>query len=391
MNLKKIIYHNLAFKIASVILAILLWLYIYFVFGAKTTKTATIKIQVEGLQPSYEVTLSQDDIQVTFSAPIQQIEQIEKNIRASLDLSSIGPGKYSKKPKLILPKDTTILLQSPSEIEVNVESIITKEFNIKPSLKGKIQPGISLGEVTLNPGKISLKGTATILQNITVVVDIDITNATSDLDGYAEIKIMNTKNEEITSIPVPSKAVRFHVPILSTEIVKTVPIIPNFIGSSPSAILSFLLNPAMVTIKGNAKELESIHSINTLPIDLSLVKSDAIVDIGLIFPTGVKKTKPEEKVTATIKTEEIITKVIPNLKIQVRNNLFHTIILSSDLCQITVIGRKSLIEKLSIPTIFIDLKNTTKGSHEFLLENTQIPEGIILQINPKKIEVKILD
>jgi len=391
MNLKKTIYNNLAFKIVAVLLAILLWLYVYFVFGAKTTKTASIKIQVEGLNPAYEVSLSQDNVQVTFSAPIQQIEQIEKSIRATMDLSNIGPGKFNKKPKIVTPKDTTILLQSPAEIEVNVESIMTKEFTIKPSFKGKIQPGTTLGEIDLKPSKLSLKGTATLLKDISVVVEIDVSNAVSDLFGYAEVKIFNLKNEEIKTIPIPSKAVYFHIPILSTDIVKTVPIIPDFIGSAPYAILSFSINPTMITLKGNAKDLETIQSIKTKPIDLSLINENSTMEVNLVLPTGVKQEKIDEMIVISLKTEPIITRTIPNVTIQLKNNSFASVLMAFEQCQVTLIGRKSLIEKMTIPSIFVDLKNATIGTKEYVLQSSELPLGIFLQVTPKKMEIKILD
>jgi YbbR domain-containing protein len=391
MNIKKVIKNNLAFKITAVVLSIFLWFYVFYVFGAKTTKTAQIQIQVDGLNPSYEVSLNQKNIRVTFSAPIQQIELVEKNIRATMDLSNIGPGVYSRRPKLTTPKEVEILLIDPSTIEVTVESIITKDFSIKPSLKGKLQPGTIVGDVILTPDKISLKGTNSALQNITAIIEIDISNAVSDLFGYAEVKVINNKNEVVENVTVNTKAVKFHIPIITSDITKTLPIVPNFIGTSPYAIQSFSFTPSMITIRGSVKLLENIQSISSAAIDLSLIQKNTTKEIEVILTEGIKREKVTEKIVFTIQVEEIISKTLTNVKIQLRNNSFKNFSLSQEICNVTIIGRKSLVNALSTLTVYIDLTNAKKGINELSLLTTEVPPGIFAQVTPSKIEIKILD
>jgi YbbR domain-containing protein len=391
MNLKKVVKNNLAFKITAIVLAILLWFYVFYVFGAKATKTAQIQIQVEGLNPSYEVSLNQSIIRVTFAAPIQQIEQVEKNIRATMDLSNIGPGIYNRRPKLITPKEVEIIMTDPSSIEVTVESIISKDFPIKPTLKGKLQPGTMLGDVLLTPDKISLTGTNTALQNVTATIEIDISNAVSDLFGYAEIKVLNNKNEAVDNVTLSAKAVKFHIPIITSDITKTVPIVPNFIGTSRLAILSFSFTPPMITIRGSVKALESIQSLSSGPIDLSQLQENTTGEVEIILPTGIKREKETGKIKFTVQVEEIVTRTLANQKIQVRNNPFKTFVLSQETCNVTIIGRKSLVDNLQNVTVYVDLKNGKMGINEQPLLIQDIPQGLFLQCTPLKIEVKILD
>jgi YbbR domain-containing protein len=391
MNIKKVVKNNLAFKITSVVLAILLWFYVFYVFGAKTTKTAQIEIQVEGLNPSYEVTLNQKNLRVTFSAPIQQIEQVEKNIRATMDLSNIGPGIYSRRPKLNTPKEVEILIIDPSTIEVTVENIITKDFVIKPTLKGKLQPGTILGDIILTPDKISLKGTNTALQNITATIEIDISNAISDLFGYAEVKIINNKNEVVDNVTVEIKAVKFHIPIITSDITKTIPIVPNFTGTSLFAIQSFSFTPSMITIRGSVKALENIQSVTTAPIDLSTLKESGSKEIEIVLPEGIKREKAGEKIKFNVSVEEIISKTLSAIKIQVRGDPFKTFTLSQEFCNATIIGRKSIVDSVSSISVYVDLKNATKGVNELTLLTADVPSGLFVQLTPTKIEIKILD
>lgn len=395
MNLKKIVKNNIAFKITAVVLSILLWFYVFYVFGAKTTKTAQIQIQVEGLNPSYEVSLNQSIIRVTFAAPIKQIEQVEKNIRATMDLSNIGPGIYNRRPKLTTPKEVEIIITDPSSIEVTVESIISKDFPIKPTLKGKLQPGTMLGDIILVPEKISLKGTNTALQNISATIEIDISSAVSDLVsdlyGYAEVKVLNNKNEVVENVTVSTKAVKFHIPIITSDITKTVPIVPNFVGTSSVAFQSFSFTPPMITIRGSAKALENIQSISSSPIDVSQIQENTTKEIEIILPDGIKREKETGKIKYTIQVEEIITKTLTDQKIQVRNNPFKTFVLSQTTCNVTIIGRKSQVNTLQNITIYLDLSNTKKGINELPLLIQETHQGLFLQCTPLKIEVKILD
>ena len=108
VNIKKAITNNLGLKIFALILSILLWCYIYFVYGAKINKTASIQVQVTNVPQDLSVSLSNNYIDVVFAAPVRIIEQVEKNIRIVMDLSGIGPGTFTRKINVEAPKEEII-------------------------------------------------------------------------------------------------------------------------------------------------------------------------------------------------------------------------------------------------------------------------------------------
>jgi YbbR domain-containing protein len=390
--IKKAIKNNLAFKITAIVLAILLWFYVFYVFGAKTTKTAQIQIQVEGLNSSYEVILSQPSINVTFSAPIQQIEQLEKNIRVRMDLSNIGPGSYQREPELIYPKGVEIISLDPTAVEVKVENIVMKDFVIEAISKGKLKPGTLLGEISLTPDKVSIQGTKDILATIaSVIIEIDVSTAVSDLSGAAEIKVLTKNRELVENISVSTKVIKFQIPIITSDITKTVPIIPNFIGTSSGAIQSFSIQPQVITLRGTVASLEKIQSIFTVPIDLSQINQTITKEIEIILPEGIRRENTTEKIRMTLQVEDMISKTFSSVKIIARNSSFKNFTLSQEFCTVLITGRKSLVEKVSSLEAWVDLKNAVRGLNELNLMIKDIPPGLLVQFTPSKIEVKIID
>jgi len=393
MNIRKAIKNNLALKIISVFISILLWLYVYFVFGAKTTKIALIQVQMEGLNSTYYAVLNPAHVNVTFSAPIQIIEQFEKNIRATMDLSNIGPGTYNRKPKLIFPKEIEIISMEPATLEVKVEKIVTQDFKVKPIIKGKLSSGNIIGEITLSPDKISLQGTEAILQTIkSVAIEIDITNAQSDLFGYAEVKLTDSQGKVVEETTSNTKMIKFHVPIISSDVTKTVPVIPNLVGSTSRSIKSLSITPQLITIRGSVASLEKIQSVLSEAIDLNDLTDNYNREIQIILPEGIKRENPNEKIIMQIVSEEVITITYTDVKIQLKNlNSSLKATLSRETGTVVITGRKDLINLIKNSVLFADCKDLQKGIHEVDLIFSDIPKGLLVQIIPKKIEIKILD
>ena len=389
MNIKKAITNNLGLKIFALFLSMLLWLYIYYVYGAKINKTASIQVQVINVPQDLSVSLSDNYINVTFAAPVRIIEQVEKNIRIVMDLSNIGPGTFKRKINIDAPKEAEIISLNPDEIEITVEKIITKEFPIRGVMNGKVANGNIVGTPEITPQVVTVQGIESIVNSIKeAIVEINIEDATSDIYGSSEVKLINKFNEPIEDLIISSRIANFHVPIISSDVTKFVPVIPEFNGHSKLAIRGVKITPEIVKITGKGEAISKISSIETEPINIDDLSENISVNAKLKTPESIK-IEPSS-VTVEITVEEEITVSFDNVSVKTIN-LQEGLKASLDFEDVKVVitGRKSIVENIKSVEAQIDLKGLNAGEYMLRVTIKNIPNSILVRIYPEKINVKI--
>lgn len=389
MNIKKAITNNLGLKIFALILSILLWCYIYFVYGAKINKTASIQVQVTNVPQDLSVSLSNNYINVTFAAPARIAEQVEKNIRIIMDLSNIGPGTFTRKINIVTPKEVEIISVKPDEIELSVEKIITKEFPIRGVMNGKLANGNIIGKPEITPQVVTVQGVESIVNSIKeATVEINIDNATSDIYGSSEIKLINKYNDQIEDLIMSSRIASFHVPVISSDVTKFVPVIPEFNGYSKLSIKEVKITPQIAKITGKGEIIGKIDSIETEPINIEGLSRNISVNSKLKTLEGLK-IEPSS-VTVEISVEEEITVTFDNISVHTIN-LKEGLKASLDVETVKVIitGRKSILESIKSIEAQLDLKGLDAGEYILSVSIKNIPNSIYIRIYPEKINVKI--
>ncbi|HRU02251.1 MAG TPA: CdaR family protein [Caldisericia bacterium] len=389
MNIKKAISNNLSLKILALILSILLWFYIYFVYGAKINKTASIQVQLINVPQDLSVNLSSNYIDVVFAAPVRIIEQVEKNIRIVMDLSGIGPGTFTRKINVEAPKEAEIISINPDEIEITIERIITKEFSIRGVINGSVANGNIIGKPEIIPQVVTVQGVESIVNSVKeAIVEINVDGATSDIYGSSEIKLINKSNERIEDLIMSSRIASFHVPVISSDLTKFVPVIPKFKGYPKLAIKEVKITPQIVKITGKGEIISKISSIETEPINIDGLSENISINNNLILPEGLKVEPISVKVEITVEAEitvafdNVLVKTI-NLKDGLKASL------DVETVKIVITGRSSIVENVKSLEAQLDLNGLDTGEYILSVSIKNIPNSIYIRIYPEKINVKI--
>ncbi|MDD5689901.1 MAG: CdaR family protein [Caldisericia bacterium] len=389
MNIKKAISNNLSLKILALILSILLWFYIYFVYGAKINKTASIQVQLINVPQDLSVNLSSNYIDVVFAAPVRIIEQVEKNIRIVMDLSGIGPGTFTRKINVEAPKEAEIISINPDEIEITIERIITKEFSIRGVINGSVANGNIIGKPEIIPQVVTVQGVESIVNSVKeAIVEINVDGATSDIYGSSEIKLINKSNERIEDLIMSSRIASFHVPVISSDLTKFVPVIPKFKGYPKLAIKEVKITPQIVKITGKGEIISKISSIETEPINIDGLSENISINNNLILPDGLKVEPISVKVEITVEAEitvafdNVLVKTI-NLKDGLKASL------DVETVKIVITGRSSIVENVKSLEAQLDLNGLDTGEYILSVKIKNIPDSLYVRIYPEKINVKI--
>lgn len=389
MNIKKAITNNLSLKIFAFLLSVSLWLYVYFVYGAGINKTSSFQIQTTNIPQDLSVSLSDKYIDVTFRAPMRIIDQVEKNMRVVIDLSNIGPGTFKRKIELSYPKEVEIIQIIPEEIEITVEKIVSKEFKIRGVIKGVIPSGNALGIPEITPSITTIQGTESVINTIKdVIIEINVDDVSSDIYGSSEVIVIGKDNKPIEGITISNRIVNFHLPILSSNITKVVPVLPTFIGNARFAITEVVVSPEIVKIIGNGEFVGKVNSLETEAINVEGLAKDSTFHVKLKIPEGI--ISEPDTVEVKVKVEEIITKILNDVNVNILNLKEDLkVSLDTETVQISISGRKSIIESIDLVEAQIDLKGFDIGEYKIKIQIKGIPDTVLLRIYPEEAIVKI--
>jgi len=118
------------------------------------------------------------NVSIGIKGPKNIINNISPNqISGIVDFSEISKeGLYKLKVEVAAPKRTQITRIIPSEIKVEVESILSKEVEVEYSLIGIPERGFSLAdEPQFNPPKVKIIGARSVLESVKqIICAIDI-------------------------------------------------------------------------------------------------------------------------------------------------------------------------------------------------------------------------
>ena len=159
--MKKLIFKNFGLKIASIILAIILWLF------ASSRGQSEIYIDVplefRNIPSGLEMVNSSDKL---ISLNIKGTEKSIKNIKPAdievyIDLSKAKKGEsiyYVTRDNIQLPRAITLLNISPSSVTITTEETVTKTVNVIPAITGVPEQGYKVRTTIVEPKNIEIEG-----------------------------------------------------------------------------------------------------------------------------------------------------------------------------------------------------------------------------------------
>ncbi len=269
MIFRKFFTHNIFLKIFSLVLAFFVWMYVSYVYGAKVTNSSLYPVQIQNAPTNYQISLSKENVEITFEAPSNTIEEHTKNISIILDFAEIQSGTHKMKPIVKAPKNVDVVLIDPPFIEVTVEEMISKDFPVKIILMGNLESGNIAGEPIASPDIVKISGTESAIQSIhNVFVEVDLTNASTDILSHSKVFAQDNTNQPIAGLTIEPESVQISVPVVNTDISKVLPIVPNVVGRPLGTIQSITVEPYVITVSGNVKFVESLQSIETEPVSI---------------------------------------------------------------------------------------------------------------------------
>mgnify|MGYP004593965789 FL=1 len=326
--MKKALTRNLGLKLASLVLAFVLWFLVAQIYDPKDTVTFN-NIQVRLINTElldeegkvYEVLDSSNLVRVTVTGPqsIVKSELRRSDIVAEADMSkltdinTIAITYYCEN----VSNDSVEIKGNHDSVRLSVEDKTSKWIKLESNTIGEVASGYMIGNVTLDQTNIEVTGPKSAISQVDHAgVDINVTDSTSSLSANVDIKLYDADGNELTLESVKKNVNSAHmtVEVLAT---KEVPVEIEYMGVPEDGYMAtgeVESSVPAVRIAGTASALVGISAITVPEERMNITgQSDDLVDIINLkeyLPSNVRLANKsfDGKITATVYIEPIDTK-----------------------------------------------------------------------------------
>ena len=326
--MKKLLTRNLGLKLASLLLAFVLWFLVAQIYDPKDTVTFN-NIQVRLINTElldeegkvYEVLDNSNLVRVTVTGPqsIVKSELRRSDIVAEADMSkltdinTIAITYYCEN----ISNDSVEIKWNHDSVRLNVEDKTSKWIKLESNTIGDVASGYMIGNVTLDQTNIEVTGPKSAISQVDHAgVDINVTDSTTSLSANVDIKLYDADDNELVleSVKKNVDSAYMTVEVLAT---KEVPVEIEYMGVPEDGYMAtgeVESSVPTVRIAGTVSTLVGISAI-TVPEDRMNItgQSDNLVDIINLkeyLPANVRLADKsfDGKITATVYIEPIVSK-----------------------------------------------------------------------------------
>ena len=326
--MKKALTRNLGLKLASLVLAFVLWFLVAQIYDPKDTVTFN-NIQVRLINTElldeegkvYEVLDNSNLVRVTVTGPqsIVKSELRRSDIVAEADMSkltdinTIAITYYCEN----VSNDSVEIKGNHDSVRLSVEDKTSKWIKLESNTIGEVASGYMIGNVTLDQTNIEVTGPKSAISQVDHAgVDINVTDSTSSLSANVDIKLYDADGNELTLESVKKNVNSAHmtVEVLAT---KEVPVEIEYMGVPEDGYMATGEGESSVPtvrIAGTASALVGISAI-TVPEDRMNITGQSsdlvdIINLKEYLPSNVRLANKsfDGKITATVYIEPIDTK-----------------------------------------------------------------------------------
>ena len=325
--MKKLLTRNLGLKLASLLLAFVLWFLVAQIYDPKDTVTFN-NIQVRLINTElldeegkvYEVLDNSNLVRVTVTGPqsIVKSELRRSDIVAEADMSkltdinTIAITYYCEN----ISNDSVEIKGNHDSVRLNVEDKTSKWIKLESNTIGDVASGYMIGNVTLDQTNIEVTGPKSAISQVDHAgVDINVTDSTTSLSANVDIKLYDADDNELVleSVKKNVDSAYMTVEVLAT---KEVPVEIEYMGVPEDGYMAtgeVESSVPTVRIAGTVSALMGISAI-TVPEDRMNItgQSDNLVDIINLkeyLPANVRLADKsfDGKITATVYIEPIVS------------------------------------------------------------------------------------
>ncbi|MEA3440628.1 MAG: CdaR family protein [Chloroflexota bacterium] len=394
---------NISALLLAFILAVIVWVSAVVTSNPNIEETSRpIPIEILGQDPNLLLMGEpQSSVRLTIEAPTSIWNQLNENpdlMKAWVDLSGLGAGDHDLKVNVLIDGSPLRLIRvDPAEMNVRLETLLTKEIPIDLIVNGEPPLGYKKETPQMNPGEVQISGPQSAVSKVfQAKVVLDIAGASQTVTSSVPIDILDENGAPVTGVSINPNQAAVTQPISLLRGFRNVAVKVVTLGQVANGyrLSNITVTPPTVTVS-SADPLvinELPGFVETLPIDISDLTDDIEVNVGLNLPEGITLVR-DPSVLVQVNVAAIESSLSIPLPVEILGlppGLQASISPAS--VDIIVSGPIPILDTLS-PASFrmvIDLTNMDPGIYQITPILDLIPNQVQIEsIIPERVEVLI--
>lgn len=323
--MKNKILHNWVLKLASLVLAFILWFLVVQIDDPSDSTTFySIPVQLTNTEllekenKVYEVLGGTDSIRVTVRAPRSVIRQLRStDIVAEADMSRLTEVNTIAINISLPNTEVDSISANPDVLRLNVEDKASKWVRVQYSTVGEVAEGYMVSKASPDQTLIEVSGPESAVDKISYAgIEIDVTGATNSLAANVETTLYDAEGNKL-SLPAITQNVNYVHMSVEVLAIKEVPVELNVMGIPADGYLATGVAesvPETIKIAGTTSTLAGISKISVPEEQLNITGASAdmvnIINIKDYLPDNVKLAESSfnGRIVATVYIEPEYTK-----------------------------------------------------------------------------------
>ena len=302
-RLRGIVQHNLPAKIAALIVAVVLWLYVMNDQNPAMEGTYTVPVTIENAPDGYLMNAADDTVTIRVRGSRSLFVAADSSdFHARINLSDFTEGERSYAVETSIPYGFELVNASPDKITVNLDRMIQKTLRAELTISGSPASGFTVDKVSQTHEAATMLGPRSLVNQVTHIVGhINLSGQSSDYTAIVALSPINSEGREVSGVSLqpPSTEVSIKLVRGLTRKVVAVQAKPQSDLSPRLRLEGITVEPSRIEIAGAEDVIGKITSIETEEFSLSEVRETEKRSVKLALPAGVTAADPN--VTVEIK------------------------------------------------------------------------------------------
>jgi YbbR domain-containing protein len=292
MNLK-LNRSDLVFVIASISIALLLWLKVQSQVDPHLVREYSIPLETRSLKEGLAIAHAPSYVTVVAEGTESDLNQISLDrLKAYVDLSEakVGQKDYPVKFINLSRTNATLTLRHPKEI-IAIEKLVSKEINVIVEEQGLPTAGLLYAGSIVSPSTATLEGPETqVSQVVKARALLNLSNLRPGNLVPTIIEVLGDKNQQIPMVYAKPPVVMINPFVTPAPASKSVLINPIWRGKVLFGykVTNYEVKPSQVQIKGKSSILAQINTVDTEPISIEGISKDTSFTVSLQIPPEVE-------------------------------------------------------------------------------------------------------
>ena len=385
-----------AYRVLSFLAAALIWVMVTITQNPLQETMFMVALEQRSLPENLILVKNISQVQVRVQGTAAVINDLKPAaIAAYVDLDGLKAGKYELEVMVEHPDNVQVLSRRPDSTEVELKETLAEIFPLEIEVLGEPAPGYRLMEAAVSPAEVRLTGAEDYIRRVArVYVAASIQDIEESQNKDLSVMVQDRAGNDISAMfNIEPKMARTLIPVVFEQPERMVAVRVPITGHPAMGYQLSLIStaPSMVRVFGDLQRLQSLYYVDTEPVDVSELRTDASRTVRL-WPENGFTVYPRE-VTVALRIEPINSVTVTKSMILPQNvPEGYSAEVEQLTLSIVVYGPETFIADLDEAEIvpYVDCADLEGGDYELPIDVSLPPNIVRMSISPDTVAVTII-